>query len=159
MHIHPVYGWAPSNKHYYTGMTIVCSKVNWTSFSRHSCFVCITANGPVSQHDQSIRVYHTVQVKRCKLQSIICLLLDDIKCNGTDNNTAFVGDIITYSCSFKYQGILDKDAVIWRDHLGLDVNQEAHSLFNATVPFAKPGTCYKGESAVRKPHNCFTGRQ
>ena len=68
---------------------------------------------------------------------------------------AFVGDKITYACYFKYQGRLMPYGgnVIWRDSTGVKLKQEGHFIESQVpVPFSKPGTCYTGESTVRKVH-------
>ena len=83
--------------------------------------------------------------------ALFILFLDDIKCNGTDNHTAVVGDIITYACSFKYQGMLWQDGsnVIWRDESGTKLKQEEHTISKVPVLSALRRTSYTGESRTK----------
>ena len=122
------------------------------------CMLCM-----FQRHRICFTIRHIAQcLPQCSRQTLHitehCSPLDDIKCNESATHWAALGEKITYSCSFKYQGLLHKDYVVWRGHLGRDAITEMHSLPNVTVPTAQPGTCYKGESIIRKQlHTCLTG--
>ena len=83
--------------------------------------------------------------------------LDYIKCNGTDPHTAYVGQNITYSCSFTYQGHLFDGYFTWRDSLGNVLEQEQREVFLHRMYWSTPATCYRGESTLPKLHNRLTG--
>ena len=78
--------------------------------------------------------------------------LDDIKCNGTETHIAFVGEKITYACSFKYQGMLPDRYVQFRGERGRVLITKKHVLSKFPVGSVEWGrtTRYKGELTVRK---------
>ena len=65
-------------------------------------------------------------------------------CNGTDTHTAFVGDNITYACSFDYQGLWFFNKGKWTGPgVILDQRQEAATWY--AVATAEQYECETGE--------------
>ena len=60
--------------------------------------------------------------------SFYIFFLDDIKCNGTEEHTAIVGEKLTYACSFKYKGVLSKVSLRWFDAQDVILRFEEHII-------------------------------
>ncbi|KAI0217296.1 hypothetical protein LSAT2_030866 [Lamellibrachia satsuma] len=99
------------------------------------------------QLDDGGRYVFTISVGTGTFETVVdILVVDDMVCNVTELHVVTDGETITYTCSYKYQGLMVPNKTKWE---GAGVSISCCKVSNWTreaVPLAPPGSCYTGNA-------------